>query len=145
MIVQVVEDAAPETASHQASPPKHARIVHGHEGSALNNAIQITCDARDENGGSHHYAIRLHADTGVFDGEQRLQFQKGPLKEAGMNGVSDEALLAIIVDRLEGWQTGPYRSRYNALALTKIEEAIHWLNARTTDRQQRGVEGTHKV
>lgn len=33
------------------------------------------------------------------------------------------------------------RARVNALALTKIEEALHWLQQRTLDRMRRGVEG----
>lgn len=38
-----------------------------------------------------------------------------------------------------------YIRRYNALALTHIEEAQNWLNRRTLERTRRGVEGTHKV
>jgi len=43
---------------------------------------------------------------------------------------------------LRSFQAGPYACRENALALTKIEEAMHWLNHRTAERQARGVEGT---
>jgi len=121
------------------------RTVHGHEGSALNNGIKINCDARDENGGSHVYRLRVGAQGEHFSSDQEIEFQNGPLQEAGLNGISDEALLAIVIDRLEGFQTAKYHSRYNALAITKLEEAMHWLNARTTDRQKRGVEGTHTV
>lgn len=121
------------------------RAVHGHKGSTLNNSIKIDCDERDGNGGSHVYRLRVNAQGEHFTSEQEIEFQNGPLQEAGLNGISDEALLAIVIDRLEGFQTAQYRSRYNALAITKLEEAMHWLNARTTDRQKRGVEGTHKV
>jgi len=31
--------------------------------------------------------------------------------------------------------------RENSLTITKIEEAIHWQDARTKDREKRGVEG----
>jgi hypothetical protein len=34
--------------------------------------------------------------------------------------------------------------RENALTITKIEEAIHWQNARTKDRLSRKVEGQNK-
>ena len=121
------------------------RAVHGHKGNTLNNGIKIDCDARDENGGSHIYRLRVNAQGEHYSAEQEIEFQNGPLQEAGHNGISDEALLAIVIDRLEGFQTAQYRSRYNALAITKLEEAMHWLNARTTDRQKRGVEGTHKI
>jgi hypothetical protein len=31
----------------------------------------------------------------------------------------------------------------NALAITKLEEATHWLKARTNRREAQGTEGTH--
>lgn len=72
-----------------------------------------------------------------------LLFQNGPINEVGVNGITQEALLAIVADRLRSFQAGPYACRENALALTKIEEAQHWLLSRTRSRMSRGVEGTH--
>jgi hypothetical protein len=46
-----------------------------------------------------------------------------------------------VIDRLRGFQSGDFRNRENALALTKIEEALLWLHKRTKDRLERGVEG----
>ena len=40
---------------------------------------------------------------------------------------------------------GDFACRENALALTKVEEALHWLNHRTADRQRRGVEGKNEA
>lgn len=71
-------------------------------------------------------------------------FQNGPIAEAGVNGVTQEALLAICIDRLRSFQAGPYACRENALALTKMEEAQMWLLERTRRRMARGVEGTHQ-
>lgn len=71
-----------------------------------------------------------------------VYFQNGPIQEAGVNGCHQEDLLAIVIDRLRSFQAGPFACRENALALTKCEEALHWLNSRTADRQVRGVEGT---
>ena len=71
-------------------------------------------------------------------------FQNGPIGEHGVNGVTQEVLLAIVIDRLQSFQKGPYASRENALALTKIEEGLLWLQKRTLDRMARGVEGTHQ-
>ena len=81
----------------------------------------------------------------MLTGRSFVQFQNGPLKETGHNGISDEALLAVVIDRLEGFNSGPYRCRENSLAITHLEEAMHWLNHRTASRQRRGVEGTHAV
>lgn len=75
---------------------------------------------------------------------QRITFQNGPVKEAGYNGSSHEALLAILLDRMEGFQSGQFANAANAMALNKLEEARLWLNKRTMDRVARGVEGTHQ-
>ncbi len=72
-----------------------------------------------------------------------ISFQNGPIKEVGVNGVTHEALLAILIDRLRSFQAGPYSNRANAIALTKMEEALMWLQQRTRERIKRGVEGTH--
>ena len=74
-----------------------------------------------------------------------IYFQNGPIPEVGVNGVTHEAMLAIIADRLRGFQSGPFYCKANDRALTHIEEAMHWLQQRTIERMRRGVEGTHKV
>jgi hypothetical protein len=74
-----------------------------------------------------------------------IQFQEGNPAEVGTNGVTHEALLAILIDRLKGFQGGKYACRENAIALTKLQEALMWLKSRTEARVARGVEGTHAV
>ena len=117
------------------------RTIQSHKVNAANDAIGITADERDEKNGnaSHYYRIAVEGLDVV-----ELFFQHGPIKEAGVNGITNEALLAVIIDRMQGFQSGPYACRENALALTKLEEAKHWLLARTLERVQRGVEGTHQ-
>lgn len=102
--------------------------------------------ARDEKthgGASHEYYVsRADSPSDTVAGEfGHVQFQKGPVSEEGLNGCFMEDLLAIVVDRLEGFQSGDFACRENALALTKIQEALHWLNHRTADRIERDVEG----
>lgn len=74
-----------------------------------------------------------------------LHFQNGPIGEVGINGVMDENLIAIVIDRLEHFQQSEFKCRENALAITHLEEALLWMKKRTLDRELRGVEGTHKV
>lgn len=74
-----------------------------------------------------------------------VSFQNGPIKEFGVNGCQNEDLLAIVVDRLEGFQSGTFSCRENAIALTHIQTALMWLNKRTSDRHNRGVEGKSEV
>ncbi len=71
-----------------------------------------------------------------------INFQNGPILEAGVNGVMNEDLIAIVIDRMQGFQSGQYACRENAIALTKLEESLMWLRKRTQDREDRGVEGT---
>jgi hypothetical protein len=52
-------------------------------------------------------------------------------------------LLAIVIDRLRGFQSGDFKCRENTVALTHIETALMWLQKRTRDRSARGVEGSY--
>ena len=90
----------------------------------------------------HHYEVRPKNSSVVM---MRFGFQDGPIKESGVNGIMDENLLAIVINRLQGFQSGKYACRPNAIALTKLEEALMWLKERTRDREVRKVEGTHKI
>lgn len=95
-----------------------------------NDTLTISVIDEPGSGGAHHI--------------YRIQFQNGPINQVGVNGLTHEVLLAIIADRLRWFQIGPYACRENALALTMIEEAQHWLAHRTRARMARGVEGTHQ-
>lgn len=75
----------------------------------------------------------------------KIHFQEGPIKENGVNGVANEDLLVMVIRRLQGFQDSPYSCRENAMAITKLEEALMWLRKRTTGRENRGVEGTNAV
>ncbi len=50
--------------------------------------------------------------------------------------------MAIVIHRLQSYQAGKFKCRENAMVITKLEEAMHWLKHRTKARQNRGVEGT---
>lgn len=102
-------------------------------------------DEPGQGGACHEYAIdKIDGESGP--GEYGyIYFQNGPVKEFGVNGCHQEDLLNIVIDRLRSFQSGPFACRENALALTKIEEAVHWLNHRTASRQVRGVEGKNEV
>lgn len=119
------------------------RELTSHKVSGLNEALRI--EVLDEPGpgnACHSYAVT--PTTGNASGV-RIDFQNGPLGETvHPNGLSNESLLAIVEDRLKGFQSGQYACVDNALALTKIQEAMFWLHKRTRDRLARGVEGTNE-
>jgi hypothetical protein len=104
-------------------------------------------DEPGSGGASHEYEISTEAigGGGLSLLPLSIRFQDGPIAEAGINGVTQEALIAICIDRLRSFQGGPYACRENALALTKLEEALHWLHSRTRSRMARGIEGTNAV
>ncbi|MDE4621722.1 hypothetical protein [Sinorhizobium meliloti] len=120
------------------------RTINDHKVNPANDRIEIrVVDQPGAGGANHEYDVVI--DNGTTGQIARISFQNGPIAEAGVNGLTQEVLLAIVADRLRSFQAGQYACRENALALTKIEEAMHWLHSRTRARVSRGVEGTHKV
>ncbi len=110
-------------------------------------AIQLTITVTDEpgaGGANHKYSIRWKNERDETEPHCFIGFQNGPIKEAGVNGITQEALLAIVIDRLRSFQSGPFSCRENAIALTHCEESLMWLQRRTVARIKRGVEGTHE-
>lgn len=90
----------------------------------------------------HHFEVVDSADGKSL---LKIHFQEGPIKECGVNGVMNEDLLLMVLERLYGFQKSEYKCRENAVAITKIEEAVMWLGKRTVGREQKGIEGTHQV
>lgn len=60
------------------------------------------------------------------------------------DGTTNEEVLAMLIDRMRGLGE-KLPSRENSLAITKLEEALMWLEKRTANRKARGVEGTPKA
>jgi hypothetical protein len=116
-------------------------------------AAQLQIEVTDEpgaGGANHEYSVVLpeevipSASNTTKQTRFPIKFQNGPIKEVGVNGITQEALLAITIDRLRSFQAGPYSCRENAIALTHCEDALMWLQRRTVARIKRGVEGTHE-
>lgn len=119
-------------------------------------APQLKIEAVDEPGagganhryeiiGDYHYNPSETIEEKSRDIDRHIiLFQNGPIKEAGVNGITEAALLAIVIDRLRSFQAGPYPSVFNFRALACCEDALDWLKARTESRLARGVEGEMK-
>jgi hypothetical protein len=126
-------------------------------GDSTNHQLAIAVEDEPGQGGAYHLYKISGFDTqtnksdpfftryGAPARHSTVLFQHGPIKEVGVNGVTQEALLAICIDRLRSFQNGPFKCRENAIALTHLEEALMWLQRRTVERIKRGVEGTHTV
>jgi hypothetical protein len=61
------------------------------------------------------------------------------------NGAFVEGVIEAAIGRLRFYQESKFACRQNAIALTKLEEALHWCQDRTAERIGRGVEGTHQL
>lgn len=126
-------------------------------------AVQLEIEVLDEpgqGGASHFYRVGgfdvtnnasyVHCnreEPSNYDGPEDASwiiFQNGPIKEFGVNGITQEVLLAIVIDRLRGFQAGPYAHANNGNALFHCENALEWLQKRTLERIARGVEGTNQ-
>lgn len=110
--------------------------------------IEVT-DEPGSGGANHRYEISGYDSStnpsaqNLTPGTTTVFFQNGTIPDKGVNGITQEALIAIAIDRLRSFQAGPFACKENACALTHLEEAMHWLQQRTIKRIQRGVEGTY--
>lgn len=132
------------------------RTINDHQVNPAKDTLTITVEDDAGSGGANHlYRITgFNTSTNASDPftarhgqpaeHATVLFQNGPIPDVGVNGVTHEALLAIVADRLRCFQAGPFATKANACALTHIEEAMHWLHQRTLERMRRGVEGTHQ-
>lgn len=123
------------------------RQIEDHKVNPANDKLTVTAEDEPGSGGANHvYRVAFPEDPRCPTmAPLDIFFQNGPIPQAGVNGVTHEVLLAIVADRLRGFQAGPFACKANACALTHIEEAQHWLQQRTIERMRRGVEGTHTV
>ena len=122
-------------------------------GDALNHQIQIFPTGDIGAGGAHHRYVIYGFNTTANEARERedlpseklvLLFQNGPIGEVGRNGISAEALAAIQIHRLIGFQNGPFGCHDNGIALFHFRQALKSLQDRTRERITRGVEGTHQ-
>lgn len=136
-------------------------ITHHHDGHGLNESIAIGCDERDpDNGGaSHVYTLLMPATEEYIKAYRRggggthhpghyvgrLTFQHGPRDEPGSTrGITDAALLAIVLDRYEGFQAGPYACDDNAAVIAHLKAALSRMKHRAAERAHRGVLGRNE-
>ena len=98
------------------------------------------CNTNDENGNP--------AGGKVSGKGLAINWQNGPLGRGKdriePNGAFVETVIDAARQRIEYYQESVFKCRENALAITKLEEALLWLNSRTQRRESQGTEGTHR-
>src|SRR5262245_31947651 len=76
-----------------------------------------------------------------------ISWQNGPLGRGAArreaNGAFVEDVIQAVIGRIRFYEQGRFACQENANALDGLEAAATWLDARTRNREQREVEGTH--
>lgn len=119
-----------------------------HDGHGLNESIQVESVDEIGPGGAHH-AYVFH--VAPYDGAPyrqcgEIQFQRGPRNDPSSTpGVTEGAVLATVIDRLEHFQAGPFPSEENAEALDHLRAALAAIKRRADNRAARGVLGKNEA
>lgn len=87
-------------------------------------------------------------DEGVIDGPGDLiQFCKGNKDDATtlrQTGFFTETLIQVCKEYLESVNVGHLATRETSTVITKLDEALMWINKRSEDRKLREVQNTYK-
>jgi hypothetical protein len=121
------------------------RRITTHHTNDCNKRIAVHVRENDDDGRFGYVVEILEQDGLTMYAADEFTFQRGPIAEAGVNGITNEVLLAILIDRLEGFQSGKYACTETERALEHCKDALEYLEERTKQREARGVEGTHEV
>lgn len=123
------------------------RVLTSHQINKLNLHINVVAYGEQNNAGAYtHYRISGYnldsnpAAPKAGPGTVDLFFQNGNPAD-GANGITHEALLAILIDRLESFQASAFAHERNANALRALYTARTELLARTQERIAAGIEG----
>lgn len=110
------------------------REITTHQCPGCRNVV-IHADHSGPGGAPHVYVVALKQQAYRCGDEYRreceIRFQRGSVRENGVNGITNEALLAIVEDRLLGFQSGQLACYENQVALVHVESALLWLKQRS--------------
>ena len=73
-----------------------------------------------------------------------FHLQRGPVLENGVNGCQVDDIIKFCTETIRTFNS-KFPSRENSIAITKLEEALLWLEGRRLDRVARNVEGKNLV
>lgn len=146
------EDGKPEGEVPANDPATDNLVAAIEEKQAEVNAKLADAGVTTENRAENALANMAPDDQRELDGSADeidepflfLKFQLGPIKEHGVNGTTIERVLEVLIERLKGFQRGPFACKENSFALSRLKEAVKLLNTRTALREAQGVEGKNK-
>jgi hypothetical protein len=74
-----------------------------------------------------------------------IRWQNGIIQDGQQNGAFVEDVIEAARQRIMFFNSRPgSRCRENSVAITKLEEALQWLDWRTRERLNQGVENTYE-
>lgn len=116
-------------------------------GDIVNEGIELRAVGEVGSGGAHtEYQIDIPANSGTrhvlnLSRHITLRFHVGNPIEEGVKGLTNEVILAAIIHRMEGFESGQFFCEDDELALRLLKAAMLAFHARSAKRQARGVEG----
>jgi hypothetical protein len=109
------------------------REITGHEVKGEPITIRVVAlDLPDDSGASHHYRYEREDGAQLAD----LQFHVGEIdvfSGMDMNGVTMEALIVTMIDRIKGFQSGLGKHKQYEFARKRLEEALAALKVKTEE------------
>lgn len=102
------------------------REITSHKTESNKNTV-FALDERDQYQANHKYGISILGDQAI---DCCLNFRTG-----NKHGITVEALLAVCMDRLQGFEMGPMSCPQNETAITNIKAALTALKSRTLERE----------
>lgn len=90
--------------------------------------------------------IRPYSFIYIRNDKNSISFtiQNGPIREVGLNGCQVDTIIETAKIIIEGLNKN-FPCRENAVAITKLDEALMWLDKRKKAREKRNVEGLSKA
>jgi hypothetical protein len=124
------------------------RVLEKHKGiNSLNDCLEIFACNPGPSGACIEYLIRgkegpinNHPIPSVY-----IKFQNGNPNTEGANGITQEALTTVLIDRFESFEAGMFACEENALVLHHLQRALWYMTVRSHRRIVEGKEGTLQV
>lgn len=96
------------------------------------------------------YSVPTYKVTneGIEDGKGiEIAFCKGNRQNANdlrQEGLFTETLIQVAKEYLESVNVGEMATRETSMVITKLDEALMWINKRSEDRKRRGVQSSYQ-
>lgn len=111
---------------------------------------QIITDVTPESAVAASYKVPTFkvTENGIEDGDGFIiNFCKGDKSNPEVfrqEGFFSETLIKVVKTYLETVNAHPMSTRETSMAITKLDEALMWIDKRSADRKRREVQGTYK-